>query len=120
MANLFAPFCWNAFCSESGRNVNCVGVLIEGEIEKDIQAENDRRYMLHKCRIPASRIFNEPFEGGAQEALQRLQGWSHQDLSHFMIALYHDMEAGGAWGEFLLHGIPPGQIEAEKVHSSSH
>lgn len=115
--NLFVPNHWQAFCSEFGRNVNCVGVLMPTELDRDLRQQEDRRYMIHKCRVPASRIFLDPHIAGTDLATKRLQGWSQLELVNFMVALYHDMEAGGMWGAMLLHGVQPADIAAERVRS---
>lgn len=110
------PNHWESFCSEFGANVNCIGVLVDGSLERDVRSEEERNYMIHKCRIPATRIFNEHMgNDGTEEAMKRLQGWSRPELANFLMALYHDMEAGGIWGELLLHGVQPAKIAAERV-----
>ena len=118
MDNMFTPNHWESFCSEFGKNVNCVGVMVEGELEKDIRKREERNFMIHKCRIPASRVFNETYHHtGIEEAVRRLQAWSRPELVNFMIALCNDMEAGGMWGELLLHGVPEAERDSEKVSS---
>ena len=118
MDNMFTPNHWESFCSEFGKNVNCVGVMVEGELEKDVRKREERNFMIHKCRIPASRVFNETYHHTSiEEAVRRLQAWSRPELVNFMIALCNDMEAGGIWGELLLHGVPEGERDREKVHS---
>lgn len=115
MDNLFLPNNWEAFCSEFGCNVNCIGVLVDRDLPRDLVEEQERQYMLHKCRIPASHLFNDPVQHGTDEVLKKLKEWSRTRLINFMVTLYNDLEGGGVWGELLLHGVPQNEIPQERV-----
>jgi len=109
------PNHWESYCSQFGKNVNCIGIIPDRDLEKDIETEKERSYMIHKCRIPATKILQiQNLHGSSNDTLTKLQSWSRQELASFMIQLFHDLEDGGTWGEYLLHGVPPHERELER------
>lgn len=96
----FTSTSWNAFCSERGIDVHCIGMMAEGIRERDEQTLAEREYMITRCKVPASRVFNDHLEQ-SQDICQRLRLWPTPELANFLLALYHDFEMGGDLGSML-------------------
>ena len=61
MDNMFVPNHWESYCTDTGSNVNCVGVLMDPDsFEVDLEAAAHRNYLMKRLRYASQQVFQGP------------------------------------------------------------
>eukprot|EP00210_Caulerpa_lentillifera_P005242 g5009.t1 len=110
--NAFTSITGDAFCSELGTDVHCIGIMVDGILDRDAQTLADREYMVQRCKLPAGRVLNDLIDGS--DVGQRLHSWTTHELVHFMLTLYHDWEMGGMLGAMLFADLDENEVAEER------
>jgi len=94
--NLFMENHWDSYCSETGTNVHCAGLLLGTDIDGDELAVHHRQYLIERCRKAAEELF---------QAQVHLDRWTTFELEHFFLELYNEFRQQTLIGLLILHGV---------------
>jgi hypothetical protein len=105
------------FCSDASANVDCLALLLDGDVPRETQYRQVRRYMERRCRYAASLFeqLHHPGEPGDVERLMSLvETWSDQQLEHFFESLVDNLQENNALSRLLFYDIPQDRVELEE------
>ena len=105
------------FCSDASSNVDCLALLLDGDVPRETQYRQVRRYMERRCRYAASLFdqLHHPGEPGDVERLMSLvETWSDQQLEHFFENLVDQLHENIPLGRLLFYDIPQDRVEFEE------
>ncbi|KAG7672171.1 hypothetical protein Ndes2526B_g06845 [Nannochloris sp. 'desiccata'] len=107
------------FCSDASSNVDCLGLLLDGEVERNKKHTAANHYMRHRCRYAAALFehIHHPELANAEEILMNMvEGWSDQQLENFFLSLAENVQndANNPIGRLLFYDVPEDRIAAEE------
>jgi hypothetical protein len=107
------------FCSDASTNVDCLGLLLDGDVERDKKYTVANHYMRRRCRYAAALFehIHHPEVANPEETLMNMiEEWSDQHLENFFLSLADNLQndVNNPVGRLLFYDVPEKRIPAEE------
>ena len=106
----------SCFCSDASTNVDCLGLLLDGNVPRETQYNHVRRYMQRRCRYAAA-LFEQLHNPGdliVDQLMSLVESWTDQRLEHFFHSLVENLHNDNPVGRLLLYDIPQDRMALEQ------
>lgn len=106
----------SCFCSDSSANVDCLGMLLDGDVPRETQYNHVRRYMQRRCRYAAALFeqLHNPGELIVDQLMSLVEHWTDHRLEHFFQSLVENLHNDNPVGRLLLYDIPQDRMPLEQ------
>ncbi|KAI3433414.1 hypothetical protein D9Q98_003229 [Chlorella vulgaris] len=105
------------YCSNCTRDADCLALLLDGVVPRDVEFAQVRQYMIRRCRYAAALILNVqmPEHGrDPDDIIHILEDWTDMQLEGFYKDLVSALQEEHALGRLLLFDIPHDRLAAEE------
>jgi len=102
---MFVPNHWESYCSDTGTNVNCVGILMDQDSSRmDREAAEHRSYLVRRLSFASQQVFQGPID---------LETWTTAELEHFFHQLFTELQQRAGIGYLLFGGLAQNPSQEE-------
>ena len=104
------------FCSDGSKNIDCLALLLDGSVPREVQYNQLRKYMQRRTGYAAALFeqLHNPAGGVNPDDMSAIvEAWSDHQLEHFFIALTQNLNEENPMRRLLLYDIPQDRTAAE-------